>query len=216
MVFMPRETGHAARLSGRQAPGTFFMKSSLPTVLEDLYRRHGPDIRALAYRRALNADVALDIVQEAFLRLWIQWLKGVEIINPYAWLVRVAGNLAKDFAKTAFQRYGTQPPDFMKGIPANDPPPLERLEGEETFAHLRAEVEKLSLADRELLTMRYALDYNTAQIAHALGIKPTAVHMRLNRARGRLLHRLTVQRDQAKEKPLPGKTGSGSRSMFLG
>ena len=41
-------------------------------------------------------------------------------------------------------------------------------------------------ADREILTLRYALDYNTNQIAETLAINATAVHMRLSRARQRL------------------------------
>ena len=44
--------------------------------------------------------------------------------------------------------------------------------------------------DREILTLRYALDYNTDAIADTLGIKVAAVHMRLSRARQRLADRL--------------------------
>jgi RNA polymerase sigma-70 factor (ECF subfamily) len=47
-------------------------------------------------------------------------------------------------------------------------------------------------ADREILTLRYALDYSSAQIAETLGINPAAVHMRLSRARHRLAQRLTA------------------------
>src|SRR5262245_38396748 len=69
---------------------------------EELYQRHSREIWALAYARWMNADVALDIVQEAYLRLWRQWQDGGgnEIVNPRAWLLRVARNLAEDFAKS--------------------------------------------------------------------------------------------------------------------
>ena len=48
-------------------------------------------------------------------------------------------------------------------------------------------------ADREILTFRYALDYDASEIAEVLAIQITAVHMRLSRARQRLAERLTAK-----------------------
>jgi RNA polymerase sigma-70 factor (ECF subfamily) len=158
-----------------------------------LYRRHSREVWALAYARWLNADLAMDIAQEAFLRLWKQWQEGEAILNPRAWLLRVARNLAEDYAKSSFRRNGTHPPQMMNGIRAQAPLPLERLEREETFAQLRNTLAQLSAPDREILTLRYALDYDATQIADSLAIPVTAVHMRLSRARHRLAERLTAQ-----------------------
>jgi len=71
--------------------------------------------------------------------------------------------------------------------------PLEYLEREETFAQLRHVLEQMPKGDREILTFRYALDYDTDEIAKLLSINPTAVHMRLSRARQRLAERLKAQ-----------------------
>ncbi len=160
---------------------------------ELLYERHSREVWALAYARWMNADTALDIMQEAFLRLWKQMESGESILNPRAWLLRVARNLAEDHAKSAFRRNGTHPPQTMNGVPAHEPLPLERLEREETFAQLHEVMEQLPKADREILTLRYALDYETAEIADFLSINATAVHMRLSRARQRLAERLKAQ-----------------------
>src|SRR5262249_52452486 len=160
---------------------------------EALYQRYSREVWALAYARWMNADVAHDIMQEAFLRLWKQWGDGETILNPRAWLLRVARNLAEDHAKSAFRRNGTHPPQTMNGVRAQGPLPLESLEREETFTQLRGELEQLSPADREILTLRYALDYNATEIADLLTINATAVHMRLSRARQRLAERLTAQ-----------------------
>src|SRR5438094_6520392 len=130
------------------------------TDFEALYERHSREVWALAYARWLNADLALDIMQEAFMRLWKQWQGGEEILNPRAWLLRVARNLAEDHAKSAFRRNGTHPPQTMNGVKSESPLPLERLEREETFARLRKELSHLSPPDREILTYRYSLDYN--------------------------------------------------------
>ncbi|HWY87317.1 MAG TPA: sigma-70 family RNA polymerase sigma factor [Gemmataceae bacterium] len=158
---------------------------------DDIYQRHTREVWALAYARWLNAEVALDIMQEAFLRLWKQWQEGGEILNPRAWLLRVARNLAEDYAKSAFRRNGTQPPQTMNGVKGRDILPLDKMEREETFGELRKQLSQLAPADREILTLRYGLDYNANQIAEILDINSTAVHMRLSRARQRLADRLT-------------------------
>jgi len=160
---------------------------------EGLHQRHSREVWALVYARWLNADIALDITQETFLRLWKQWQNGEKIDNPRAWLLRVARNLAEDHAKSAFRRNGTHEPATMNGVKAQDLQPLESLEKKETFAQVRQMLKELSPADREILTLRYALDYNANKIATILHINATAVHMRLSRARQRLAERLEAQ-----------------------
>lgn len=162
---------------------------------ESLYELHSREVWALAYARWMDSDQAMDITQEAFLRLWKQWEIGEEIQNPRAWLLRVARNLAEDYAKSAFRRNGTQPPEMMNGVRSSQPMPIEKLEQDELFAQLRMVLEELAPADREILTLRYALDYDATAIADRLEIAVTAVHMRLSRARQRLAEKLTSHGD---------------------
>jgi RNA polymerase sigma-70 factor, ECF subfamily len=162
-------------------------------AFEEIYERHSREVWALVYARWLNADVALDIMQETFLRLWKQWQDGSDIVNPRAWVLRVARNLAEDHAKSAFRRNGTQAPQTMNGVAGREAHPLDGMAQAETFGQLRKELEQLAPADREILTLRYALEYDTNQIADVLEINATAVHMRLSRARQRLAERLTAQ-----------------------
>ncbi len=168
-------------------------KPAHQAAFEEIYQRHSREVWALVYARWLNADIALDIMQETFLRLWKQWQDGSIIVNPRAWILRVARNLAEDHAKSAFRRYGTQPPQTMNGVEGRGSLPLDCMARDETFGQLRKEMEHLAPADREILTLRYALDYDTNEIAEVLEINATAVHMRLSRARQRLADRLTAQ-----------------------
>jgi RNA polymerase sigma-70 factor (ECF subfamily) len=173
--------------SSPQAPGP------RQADFEALYQQYSREVWALAYARWMDADTALDITQEAFLRLWKQWEEGATVLNPRAWLLRVARNLAEDYAKSAFRRNGTQPPQIMNGVHSTQLLPLEHMAREETFAQLRTVLEQLAEADREILTLRYALEYHASEIAELLGINATAVHMRLSRARQRLAERLVAQ-----------------------
>ena len=168
---------------------------------EALYGLHSRDVWALAYARWLDADLALDITQEAFLRLWKQWQAGEGIQNPRAWLLKVARNLAEDYAKSAFRRYGTQSTEILNGVQSSHAMPLEKLERDETFALIRSLLDELAPADREILTMRYALDYDSTTIAERLDIAVTAVHMRLSRARQRLAEKLSDHGDFAAGEP---------------
>jgi RNA polymerase sigma-70 factor (ECF subfamily) len=162
---------------------------------ESLYGLHSREIWALAYARWMDSELALDITQEAFLRLWKQWEANEDIQNPRAWLLRVARNLAEDYAKSSFRRNGTQPPELLNGVRSSQPQPVEEMERQERFAQLRAVLDELAPADREILTLRYALDYDANAIAERLGVAVTAVHMRLSRARQRLAGRLSSHGD---------------------
>jgi len=176
-----------------RTPATARAMAGRRAEFERLYESHSREVWALAYARWLNADTAMDIAQEAFLRLWKQWESGEDIANPRAWLLRVARNLAEDYAKSAFRRNGTHSPQTMNGVRSNVPLPQEEMERQETFSRIRGELERLPDGDREILTLRYALDYNTDRIAELLAINATAVHMRLSRARQRLADRLKAR-----------------------
>jgi len=60
------------------------------------------------------------------------------------------------------------------------------METMELHQQLREGLQEIAPQDREILTMRYALDYEVPDIAKALELQPSAVHMRLSRARVRL------------------------------
>ncbi len=157
---------------------------------ESLYQKHNREVWAIAYSRWLDADAAMDIVQEAFLRLWKQWDQGETIQNPRAWLMRVAKNLSEDYQKSAFRKNGTTPTIMMNGVHSKELQPLDQLVRLETFSKLRSLLEQMPETDRDILTFKYALEYDTQQIADILNINATAVHMRLSRARQRLADRV--------------------------
>ncbi|CAN5116372.1 N/A [soil metagenome] len=144
----------------------------------------------MAYARRLDADLAMETAQEAFLRLWREWQAGVVIDNPRAWLMRVARNLAEDTAKSAFRRNGTAEPEVLQAIVGRTSEPLLGLEQAEMRDTVRQVLNSLPAADRDVLTLKYGLDYDANEIATVLDIQTSAVHMRLSRARQRLAEKL--------------------------
>lgn len=158
---------------------------------EALYERHARAVWAVAFARWLDAETARDVMQETFLRLWREWESGEAIQNPRAWLLRVARNLAEDTAKSSFRRNGTAPAEHFNGVCSSSPSPTEQLELAERNARVRSVLEELPAGDRDILTLKYAMDYDADAIAEMLGIQVSAVHMRLSRARQRMADRLT-------------------------
>lgn len=185
--------GHTARPRVGVNLGMKSLSEQHRIEFETLYAQHSREVWAVAYARWLDSELASDIAQEAFLRLWRQWEQGEDIQNPRAWLMRVARNLTEDYVKSAFRRNGTQPPQVFDGVKGSDDGPLELMEQDETAALVRELMKELSTDDRTILTYRYALDYDAQKIADELGINVSAVHMRLSRARQRLAERLTAQ-----------------------
>lgn len=158
---------------------------------EDLYGQYSREVWALAYGRWLDSNSAQDITQETFLRLWRHLEEGSEALqNPRAWLLRVARNLADDYSKSAFRRNGTQSTDLMNGLGSGGIPPIDQMERDELSQQVRAVLAEMAPADREILTLRYAFDYDAHAIAEMQGINVAAIHMRLSRARQRLADRL--------------------------
>ena len=66
---------------------------------ETLYGRHHREVWAVAYARRPDAEGAMELMQEAFLRLWRAWMAGEKIDSPRAWLLKVVRNLAEERAR---------------------------------------------------------------------------------------------------------------------
>ena len=168
--------------------------NDLRAEFEALYARHSREVWAMAYARWMDADLALDIAQEAFLRLWKHWEAGDDEDSKPAGLALESGpqpgrGLREEFVSAEWHQ---SPAIHERGASAGAAP-LDNMEQAELFAQIRATLEELPQGDRDILTLRYALEYDAAKIAELLEINATAVHMRLSRARQKLADKLTAQ-----------------------
>jgi RNA polymerase sigma-70 factor (ECF subfamily) len=169
-------------------------------MFETWYQRHSQVVRTQVYGLCLDAEITLDITQEAFLRLWRQIQNAKVIRQPRSWLVRVARNLMLDLMRSSFHRHGTAPRQRLEAVCVDTTLPLESLECEEAFCQVRAALEELPVADREILTLRYNLEYTPGQIAGLLGLTLPATRLRLCRARRRLAKRLAAAETSLKRR----------------
>lgn len=133
---------------------------------------HGTVFR-LAYSYVKKREDAEDIVQEAFLRLFLSDTDFGGDQNVKAWLIRIAINLSKDLLKSAWLKLRSDPPE---DIPAETP--------EESV--MISFIKRLKPEYAGVIMLFYYEGYSVKEIAEIRKISPTAVTSRLSRARKQL------------------------------
>ena len=156
--------------------------------VESLYRSQARELWALFYVQCSDRERAHDAVQEAFTRLQEQ--NGAPIRDKRAWLLQVGRNWLRDVARR--QRVAARSVESLDYLTGTQQDPSSILEQDELHARVREALSRLRTEDREVLVLRYALDWSSHQIGTALNISSAAVDMRLSRARRRLAEVLGV------------------------
>lgn len=159
-----------------------------------LVDRHGPRVYALARRMLGSRAAAEDVVQDTFERAWRQttaWRpQGARFST---WLHRVAYNLCLNHLGRVAKR--TAPWDPDSDWPDPDASPGRALEADRQRALVRAHVDVLPAAQRTVVTLRYASELSTAQIAVVMDLSVKAVESLLARARRALRPHLQALRE---------------------
>jgi RNA polymerase sigma-70 factor, ECF subfamily len=159
---------------------------------ETLVREHQQAVYRLAYLLLGNAHDAEDVTQEVFIRAFHSLDRFDQDRPLRPWLLQITANLARNQRRTlgrylaAVRRLIQDRADEQFGITG------------QSVAHLEAEVlwravRRLSVADQQIIYLRYFLDLSEAETMEALGVAPGTVKSRLHRALLRL--RMVVDRE---------------------
>ena len=150
------------------------------TEFVELFRQYKLKAYHYALQTVGNPEDAMDITQEAFLRLHRHWARR-DSSRPFApWLYSVVRNLSIDL----FRRRSTRKECDMEGA-APEPSPLPNPE-----IRTRQEIHRLPEVQREALLLRDWHGLSYAEIAEATGSSVTTINSRLHDARVRLRERL--------------------------
>jgi RNA polymerase sigma-70 factor (ECF subfamily) len=172
---------------GGLAPGTAIMPTDAElaaagdeVAFARLVATHHGDMTRLAY--VITGEVALaeDAVQSAWIRAWrsLRSIRDPDRVRP--WLLAIAGNEARQVARRR-RRSPVVPIDpDAPGGPRSDP-----AAGIARVDLVRA-LSRLSPDDRSLLTLRYVMGLDAAELGAMTGRSPSGVRARLSRLTARM------------------------------
>jgi RNA polymerase sigma-70 factor (ECF subfamily) len=158
---------------------------------EELVRRHGAHLLAVARRLLGDGEDARDAVQDAFASAFRAIGSFAGEARLSTWLHRIAVNAALMKLRTR-RRRPEQPIDDLLPVfeadghrrdPGGPWQPAERLERRELRKRVRDAIEQLPEGYRTVLVLRDIEELDTAEVAELLGVTAGVVKTRLHRAR---------------------------------
>lgn len=148
--------------------------------------------RAMLFRLAYSCTGDLsccdDIVQEAFVKLYLRAKDFPSEEGKKAWLIRVTVNLSRNHVRSGYFRHRAEIPD---NIGMNDDRD-DAVALEEALKQLKPEY-------RAVIHLHYYMGYTAAEIGKLLHISTTAVTTRLQRGREKLKDYLDDERENIYE-----------------
>jgi RNA polymerase sigma-70 factor (sigma-E family) len=139
---------------------------------DQLYHREFTPMVRVAYLLVGNEEQALDVVQEAFARVFERWNR---LDNPGGVLRTAVVNSARDLLRRRALRLDRR--HLTESVDRHT-----RFEAD----HLFDAIQQLSPKRRTALVLRYYLDLSEADIAAAMGVRPGTVKSLLSRGLGDL------------------------------
>ncbi|MET8711103.1 RNA polymerase sigma factor [Streptomyces californicus] len=198
------------------------MDGTTDDVIEDLVRRHAPQVLGALVRRYGHFDPAEDAVQEALIAAAGQWPRDGIPDNPRGWLIRVASRRLTDrlrsdearrrrentaAALTPADAFVTPPPDAAPGGPDRAPSEDDTLTLLVLCCH-----PALSPAAQIALTLRAVGGLTTAEIARAHLVPEATMAQRISRAK-RAVRGTRFPRPDARE--LDRRLGAVLQVLYL-
>jgi RNA polymerase sigma-70 factor (ECF subfamily) len=154
--------------------------------LADLWREHRPLLINVAYRMLGSISDAEDVVQEAFARLLLADLKGIDDVR--GWLVVVVTRLCLDQLRSARARHeayvGPWLPEPLIELPGEEPYPADRVTLDDSVRiALLVVLERLSPAERAAFVLHDVFGFPFEAVGTIVGRSPAACRQLASRAR---------------------------------
>ena len=159
-----------------------------PADIVEFFKRQKRSAFHFALQMTGNREDALDLMQEAFLRLHREWHKRDRSRDPAPWLFAVIRNLAIDMLRRR-SSHGECELDPLSAASAN-PGPEDMAIRNEVAAWLWREIAALPLLQREAVILRDWHGLSYAEIAEVTGATTAVITGRLHDARTALRKRM--------------------------
>jgi RNA polymerase sigma factor (sigma-70 family) len=160
-----------------------------------VYTARRTDLARFLIARLGNREDAEDVLQELYLK--VSRATADDVIDPAAYLYRMAMNLARDFRRGAARGRArdagwAEASHTMVGTDAKDdmPSPESALAAKQRLAQVRLVLDGLSPQTRRIFVLHKIEGRSHQEIATALGISKSSVEKHMHAALQRLIARL--------------------------
>ena len=150
-------------------------------AFECLVARYQAGMHRYAMSLVLDAEVAADMVQDAFVRAYVNLRACRDPQRFRAWLFQTLRNRCLDHLKAAGRR--TVPLEDASALPDTADRAEDRMERQRAASAVRRALAALPPAQREAFVMHYVHDVPYDALAETLGVSVSALKMRALRAR---------------------------------
>jgi len=147
----------------------------------DLYQECVDSIYRFVFFKVSDKDIAWDITQECFLKMWRQIQGGVAIKNDRALLYTIARNSVIDHWRQK-DRGQNVALDDVAHILRDDSDLFEDKASKDEIARLLRCVDRLPESQREIIILRYVDDLSYSEIGRIIGKNTVAARVAAHRA----------------------------------
>jgi RNA polymerase sigma factor (sigma-70 family) len=131
-------------------------------------------------------DLAEEIVQEAFVRMWASPNLPSEEVHFRRYLYRTITNLSHDYYRRLARRSTSAAPE------AEVMNPLEVVQGRADEEVIRASLQILGLRERQAIYLRYFEDLSFAETARIMGSRQVTIRVLVFRALAKLRRHISM------------------------
>lgn len=173
-------------VSARDRDWAAHIRAGDAAAFDALCRTYVTPLYEYAFRYVQSEDVAHDLVQDVFFRLWQQrsrWDVRSTVANYLFGCVRNAAlsHLRHDLvARRWAQRASAELRLAQRSARTDDA--QERLEREEIAARITCALAALTAKQRLAITLRWQRHFTNAEVAQVMGVSVTAVELLFSRA----------------------------------
>jgi len=174
-------------------------------AFEEIVYRFKDRLKNFVFRYLDSEEVAEDVVQDTFLRVYQKKHMYRNIAKFSTWIYTIAGNLAKTELRKRKRRkmfslssLGLEDKEYE--IPSEEFAPEDEIEGEYTEQEIQAAINNLSDKFKTVIILRDIQELSYDEISKIVDVPVGTVKSRINRARLKLQEKLQHLRGKKVER----------------
>ena len=177
---------------------------AMPASYEELVREYGKRVLSIAYDYVKDYDLAQDVAQEVFIRVWQKSGEFKARASLFSWIYRITVNLAIDHLRKSKSRgklsngegQYTEQYRTEQESGSTEMVPGRELERTELRERIDASLAILSENQKQAFILRYYQEMSIEEIASIMGCQESTVRQHLFRATHKLKDELSDLADR--------------------